>query len=83
VYCDGKKIAGILADTVVQGINCRVYLGVGINVNNDVSQDVSIAEIATSVRNEIGRPVDITEFTISLLKNLDGEYFSVIQSHVS
>jgi BirA family transcriptional regulator, biotin operon repressor / biotin---[acetyl-CoA-carboxylase] ligase len=80
VYCNGKKIAGLLADTVIQGNNLKVFLGIGINVNNDLTKDYSISQIATSVAREVGRPVDLQEFTIAFLKNLDAEYALEIQS---
>ena len=67
-YCNGKKIAGLLADTVIQGNALKVFLGIGIDVNNDVTTDASISQIATSVSRELGRPVDLVEFTISFLK---------------
>lgn len=79
VYCNGKKIAGLLADSVVQGDNYKVHLGVGIDVNNNVS-DPSISQLATSVRKELGRPVNLPEFTVSFLKNLDTEYSRIIKS---
>ncbi len=83
VYCNSKKIAGLLADTVIQGSNLKVFLGVGIDVNNDVTKDASISQIATSVSKELGRPVDLAEFTISFLKKFDEEYSRELQSQES
>ena len=80
VYCKGKKIAGLLADGVIQGDSCKVYLGIGINVNNDVSVDDSVSKIATSVARELGREIDLTKFTVAFLKNLDEEYVGEIKS---
>jgi len=74
VYCNGRKIAGLLADTVILGNDFKVFLGIGVDVNNDVMKDALISQIATSVSRELGRPVDLTAFTISLLKKLDEEY---------
>lgn len=83
VCCDGKKIAGILADSIVQGDTSIVYLGIGINVNNDITLDPSISDIATSVSKELGRHADLAKFTVSFLKNLDEEYNGEIESYVS
>lgn len=83
VCCDGKKIAGILADSIVQGDNAIVYLGIGINVNNDITLEPSISNIATSVSQELGRYADLAKFTVSSLKNLDEEYNGEIESYVS
>ena len=83
VYCNGKKIAGILADTTIQGDSTVVYLGLGVNLNNDTSKDSSIAEIATSLSKIIARQVDLTEFTVTLLRNLDQLYFDEIEAQIS
>ena len=82
VYCGGKKIAGLLADAVIQGDSCKVYLGVGINVNNDISADDSVSKIATSVARELGREIDLLKFTVAFLKNLDEEYVAEIESRI-
>ena len=83
VFCNGKKIAGLLADTVIQGNTFKVFLGIGVDVNNDFMEDASISRIATSVSRELGRPVDLLEFTISFLKKLDEEYSRELQSQES
>ncbi len=75
VYCGGKKIAGVLADASVEGSKSIVYLGVGINVNNDPSEIGEITNIATSVKLETGKTFDLIELAGSLIENLDAEYF--------
>jgi BirA family transcriptional regulator, biotin operon repressor / biotin---[acetyl-CoA-carboxylase] ligase len=74
VYCGGKKIAGVLADAVIQETKSIMYLGMGINVNNDPVEIVEISKIATSLSREIGRKVDLVKFTASLIQNLDIRY---------
>lgn len=83
VYCVGRKIAGILTDTVIQGKLTVVYLGIGVNVNNDTSKEISISELATSVSKIIGRKTDLIEFTATLLKKLDHLYFEEIEAQIS
>jgi biotin-(acetyl-CoA carboxylase) ligase len=78
VYCRDRKIAGILADSVVSGEESTVYLGIGINVNNDTSKNISISSMATSVSLELGREIDLQEFTVSLLQSLDLAYDELI-----
>ena len=78
VYCSGKKIAGVLADASVNGSKSVVYLGIGINVNNDPSQIGEISTIATSAKLETGRTFDLIDFAASLIENLDSEYSSAI-----
>jgi BirA family transcriptional regulator, biotin operon repressor / biotin---[acetyl-CoA-carboxylase] ligase len=75
VYCGGKKIAGVLADASVEGSKSIVYLGVGINVNNDPSEIGEITNIATSVKLETEKTFDLIELAGSLIENLDAEYF--------
>lgn len=82
VCCNGKKIAGILADTIVQGDLTLVYLGIGVNVNNDTSRDSSISEIATNLSKIIGHEIDLTEFVVKLLRNIDQLYFDEIEALV-
>ncbi len=78
VYCGGRKIAGVLADASVTGSSSVVYLGVGINVNNDTSEIDRISETATSMRYETGSTLDLMEFAASLIASLDFEYARAI-----
>ncbi len=78
VYCNGKKIAGVLADAMVQGERSLVCLGLGANLNNDPSSNEEIAQIATSYRNETGNQIEIEEFLIKLLIRLDLKYHHLL-----
>ena len=66
IYCNGKKLGGILTETKVQDgmVKCLV-IGIGINTNQTKFAD-EIKEIATSVRREFGFEVEnrkvISEF---------------------
>ena len=58
VQIDGRKVAGTLIETTQSSSGEPVALiGVGINVNVDVSLYAEIAEIATSVKNAAGAEV--------------------------
>lgn len=81
VYSGGKKIAGVLADASVTDSSSVVYLGIGINVNNDPSIVNTISETATSVRNLLGREMDLMEFTATFMETLDFEYGRLLESH--
>ena len=66
IYCNGKKLGGILTETKVQdGIVKCLVIGIGINTNQIKFAD-EIKEIATSVRREFGIEVEnrkvISEF---------------------
>jgi len=78
VYCYGKKIAGVLIDGAIQKQESIVYVGIGINLNNDPSKNKLIANIATSYAAETGSQVDLNKFTFSLLVNLDALYHEAV-----
>lgn len=49
VYVGGKKICGILLESnVTQSIIDRIYIGIGVNINNNLADTIS--EIATTMR---------------------------------
>lgn len=74
VICNGKKIAGVLVDAVIQGEKIIAYAGIGVNLNNGLAWKEDIQEIATSFRRETGEMVDQDEFLVALLANLDRKY---------
>ena len=58
IYCNGKKIGGILTKTkVLNGLVKCVVIGIGINTNQ-IEFDDEIKDIATSVKREFGIEVD-------------------------
>ena len=58
IYCNGKKLGGILTETKVQdGLVRCVVIGIGINTNQVQFTD-EIEGIATSIRREFGIEVD-------------------------
>jgi BirA family transcriptional regulator, biotin operon repressor / biotin---[acetyl-CoA-carboxylase] ligase len=81
VYCEGQKIAGVLADARVIGSRSIVYLGMGINVNNDPSEISTISQISTSFKLKTGHTLALLDFAADLLKNLDAEYDRGILSY--
>ena len=81
VYCNGRKIAGVLADAVIQGAKSIVYLGIGININNDPSEIEAISETATSLSKETGRKENLARFAASLVENLDRGYDEAIRGN--
>ena len=58
IYCNGRKLGGILTETKVQnGLVRCVVIGIGINTNQVKFAD-EIKDVATSVRREFGIEVD-------------------------
>ena len=75
VRIGGRKISGILIETEFEGARLdHALVGIGINVNLDVSKYPEIAEIATSLRTATGRVFDRNEVLLSVLRNLDEWY---------
>ena len=80
IYCNQKKIGGVLVDSVITGQECLAYVGIGVNVNNDVRTNESIAKIAISLKEILGKEISLVEFIVSLLKNLDREYAAMFSA---
>lgn len=73
-----RKLCGVLTEMALEGETGRVQhlvVGVGINVNQ-LQEDFrdEVAEIATSLRMELGRPISRSALTAALLEELDRVY---------
>lgn len=76
VLINGKKIAGILSETVMQGSNFKgLVLGIGVNLN---ASEVSVKEITdkevTALNLEIGNTVDCESFRAALCEEFFKDY---------
>ena len=75
VLIDGKKVAGILVESVAAGDHvCYAVVGIGINVNLDTSAVSELAGRATSLDAAAGRPVARGDVLRQLLQDLDALY---------
>lgn len=74
----GKKLCGILAEMVPEGTSGRiryVLLGIGINANQEAGDfSPEVADIATSIAVECGKPVCTRALLAALIEELDGAY---------
>jgi BirA family transcriptional regulator, biotin operon repressor / biotin---[acetyl-CoA-carboxylase] ligase len=71
VLLDGKKVAGILAESS----NGRVVLGIGVNANQTAEQLPADAQTEpTSLRLELGRPVDRAHLLAAILLQVERAY---------
>jgi len=80
VYLDGRKVSGILSESVA-GWRDRLVVGIGINVNNqfkatsDARQHANGAAeldaIATSLIEQDGLPRDLTDVLLAVLDHFD------------
>ncbi|PUA33619.1 MAG: biotin--[acetyl-CoA-carboxylase] ligase [Zestosphaera tikiterensis] len=87
VLLNEKKVAGILIEAKAEADKVRyVLLGVGVNVNNELPED--LRETAITLKEFLGKSVDRVPILRGFLKNLDtlykhlraGEYDKVIKS---
>ncbi len=73
VFVNGKKICGTLIEnTFSNGHIVRSIVGIGINVNNVISPEIS--EIAISVKDILKKQTDLDYVLNILLENLQNEY---------
>ena len=74
VICNGRKLAGVLVDAVVQGDKTIAHVGIGVNLNNGPAWNEGILQFATSYRLETNTMIDLDEFLVTLLANLEKKY---------
>ena len=74
VLINGKKIAGILSETVMQGANFKgLVLGIGVNLNSKQADIDAISDkIATSLNLELNKNIDMYEF----IQRLSDKFFT-------
>jgi len=71
VLIAGRKAAGVLAEAQ----NGRVVLGIGVNVNQQADELPPKTQLpATSLRLEVGRPVDRATLLVELLERVEQAY---------
>lgn len=72
VIVEGRKLAGVLIETDVQGQSLKYALvGSGVNVNFDIEDTSEIADIATSLKRELGRDTSREELLAMLLNRFE------------
>ena len=82
VLINGKKIAGILSESVIQssGKTKGLILGIGVNLNAQADDIKSIPDkIATALNLEIGKNIDVDTFRNELLKEFFSNYNEFIE----
>lgn len=69
VFADGRKLAGILVESLAGG---RHILGFGVNVNNSVADaPPDVQNVATTIRDLSGREVSRTAMLAAILEQLE------------
>jgi len=81
VLINGKKIAGILSETVMQGSLFKgLVLGIGVNLNTSEKDLASVIDKeATSLNLEISKPVDVNLFLDKLAEEFFADYDNFLQ----
>jgi BirA family transcriptional regulator, biotin operon repressor / biotin---[acetyl-CoA-carboxylase] ligase len=69
VYCAGRKIGGILSESV-PGCKDRLVIGIGLNINNSI-QNRDLAQIAISLIEHDGITRDLTATLVTILDHFD------------
>ena len=84
---NGKKLCGILTELSLEAETGRVQslvLGIGINVGQGPEDFTpEVREMATSLRQELGKPVSRPQLTAALLEELDRAYAALLAGDLS
>jgi BirA family biotin operon repressor/biotin-[acetyl-CoA-carboxylase] ligase len=82
VLIAGKKVCGILTELGLLGVQLQYALvGIGINVNVDLSSAPPMMVPATSLIMETGRPVPRTDLLVALLSSIERRYELLRDGH--
>lgn len=75
VLLNGKKVCGILAESVIKGGKLKgIVLGIGVNLNASAEKMEIIDRPATSVNLELGQKLDKQVFMEKLIENFFKNY---------
>ena len=84
---NGKKLCGILTEVSLEAETGRLQslvLGIGVNVlQRAESFSPEVREVATSLRQALGRPVSRPQLTAALLEELDRAYAALLAGDLS
>jgi BirA family transcriptional regulator, biotin operon repressor / biotin---[acetyl-CoA-carboxylase] ligase len=83
IYINNKKAAGILTEIHIKKNVKYAIIGIGINVNSDISFYPEIRNNATSIKNESGSEVSRIKLLCDILEAIESGYRMVNQSEFS
>ncbi len=85
ILIGGKKVAGIL--TELNGELDRVkyvILGIGVDVNLTSAEfPAELRKVATSLKMELGKPVQRSDLAVAILRQLDDDYARIVSGQFS
>lgn len=80
IILDNKKICGILTEMNAELNNINyVIVGIGINVNMDEFPD-EISNVATSIKNVLGREVSRKDIVINIVREFEKLYYDFVNT---
>lgn len=75
VMIEGRKVGGILTETVFNGNHLdRVLIGIGLNINQDSFPDEELQKKAASLRQLTRQEIDREQFLCDYLSRIEYEY---------
>ena len=78
IMIDGRKVAGILAESALSGSRIDyAIVGVGVNIGLEVSAEPEIAHTAASLNRLAGASVDRAELLRHILQHMDALYLDL------
>ncbi len=84
IYYRDKKICGILLQSVTEGIESRLAIGIGININSDINEFPEEMEpFVTSLSHICGRTIDMKEFIKVLLVDINHYYKEFLKDGIN
>ena len=79
VLVSGRKLCGVLIEVeIIEGVVKHAIIGIGLNVNTDISRYPEISSTATSISREVGGYVDRTCVLKVLLGYIEKFYSRVV-----
>ncbi|MCK4530824.1 MAG: biotin--[acetyl-CoA-carboxylase] ligase, partial [Candidatus Marinimicrobia bacterium] len=83
VYINHRKVCGILAESSTIGDSTNIVIGIGINVNNSISNVSNLRHPAVSLKECRGEEVDLMPLLDRLVDELDKLYLDHLASKFS
>ncbi|MBF5050532.1 Uncharacterized protein CLAVI_000142 [Candidatus Clavichlamydia salmonicola] len=77
LFINGKKIAGILTETISHNDQTLVIIGIGLNVNSSATFLETISQPATSIFNETNVMTDCKNLLYTITQQLHAEITSI------
>lgn len=69
IYCNGKKISGMVTQTLIKSKKSEIVFALGLNVNSDPKKfPKKVQLMATSLKQELGKEVDMDKIRDTIIE---------------